>query len=169
MRVVISALIALCVISCSSNSKKNKSIQDCWTYSQVLKDTLSVKRVDSLDRMCLDKDSTFYYYLAKEMIYATGTWSLKDSTLTLDYDYIPSGKGLDSTVVNTTGLLSYYINGKPVKRLGLALSMTKDKSIAEIHSSFKDLSRSKRQYQLVSLSPSSLEIKEQDVRFLFTR
>ncbi len=165
-------LLAFSVILLAGCGKKAEqvSITSCWK-TQAIENAAqeTVKRVSANDKLCLREDSTFYYYLQLEMVYATGSWSLEDSVLILDYDYLPANWGVDTVLIKGTSLLNYKVNGSVVKRIGLSSTLTKGKSFPEIYASAKNISRKKRSYHIQHLSPDSLVFEEKGIRFKYTR
>lgn len=170
MRVAIKLLLAVLVVSCTSGSKKSQHpALGCWDYKEISSQGEQVKIVSAGDKFCLQEDSTFYYFLSKEMIYASGKWNIADSVIALSYDFIPSGEGVDSVIVSDAGLISYYMNGRVIKRMGLARSLTKGKSYREIYLDNRENSLQIRSYNIDSVSANQFVFSENGVNFIFTK
>ncbi len=170
MRVAIKLLLAVLVVSCTSGSKKSQHpALGCWDYKEISSQGEQVKIVTPGDKFCLQEDSTFYYFLSKEMLYASGKWNIADSVIALTYDFIPSGEGIDSVVVSDAGLISYYMHGRVIKRMGLARSLTKGKSYQEIYRNNRDNSQHIRSFNIDSLTENQFVFSESGVSFIFAK
>lgn len=170
MKAIINCSFLLLFFLSACNSNKTPSIIGCWNTTAITENDKDLKRVATGDVFCLNQDSTFNYYLQKEMILATGKWSLgQDSVLSLDYDYLPGNFGVDSVVVKDSGLLEYYVRGRVVKRIGLSRNLTKDKDFDAIYKASKDISRATRNYQIQKVSEKKLQFSEKGILFSYSK
>ncbi|MGB0166468.1 MAG: hypothetical protein ACPF8V_06395 [Luteibaculum sp.] len=166
----ITRLFALLVIFYSCSSTHEPNLGGCWQNIAVKNASgEELKTVAAGDELCLNADSSFFYSLKKEMIYSTGTWSKQADTLILNYDYLPAKSGVDSVTISETGLIAYYLDGHPVKRIGMATSLTSGKSFDEVYSNSKNIHRRLRFYTIHQFQSDTLIFEENGVFFSYSR
>ena len=169
---VICFFTVLLIISASCNAPFNSftttkpaSLIGAWNYNKVLKNGLEVKQVSQKDIIQLSADSTFYYYLLLEGIYATGSWQVMDSLLQLTYDVLPSGKGTDEFYISKSNV-DYVIGEDTItKSLGLPIDTLE---AGEVIDSLNNMSpRIVRNYTIEELDSTQFVISEKGIRFSF--
>lgn len=163
---VLLIIFSSCNTSSNSSIKlKSPSIIGTWNYNKVLKNGLDAKQVSDKDIIQLSADSSFYYYLLLENIYATGSWQVTDSLLQLTYDVLPSGNGADKYYLSQSNVI-YIIGGDTITK---TLGLPKDTLTAgEIIDSLNNTSQNiVRNYIIEQLDSTQFVISEKGIRFSF--
>lgn len=174
-----------CILLSNLSIAQHELLAGKWQYQAITNaNDEEVKTLSPDDYLAINEDSSFYYYLQKEHIYATGKASQVNNQLILQYDLIPNATGVDSVIVNNNSI-AYYLNGNAFKIIEASVlgfdsingSITKNKfnitawnigdSIPTIMHSASSLI--KRIYQLEKLTTEQLVISEHDITFSFNK
>lgn len=156
-----------------------------WQYTAVTNTkNEEIKTVSPTDFLVVNNDSSFYYYIQAEHIYATGKTLHRNGNLTLQYDVIPNGSGVDSVIIENNTIV-YYLNSDTLKTIhakalgydSIAGKITNNTfsvtaknindSVAVILNNASSLV--KRTYQIETLDLDELVLSENDITFYFNK
>lgn len=94
-----------------------EDISGVWYNTAILnQDNDRIKETTANDHLSLNQDGSFYYFLQKESIYASGTAAIQDTQLVLTYRLVPGNIGVDSATVFNNHI-AYFLNGSVIRKL----------------------------------------------------
>lgn len=155
---------------------KKEQIEGAWIYKSV-KDRHGSKRreVSKQDTINFNPNGTFYYFLQKEQIFATGVWKIEGKEVVLQYHPFPLPVNCEAKLISQD-TLAYVKEGKIIQKKLLPTPEVfyLDFTPEQVYLNFivpnnSGVQMPTRRYAITELKKNKLVIREDNIYFSFRR
>ena len=178
MKTKVLALLVLFlgIYTVSAAQIAKEDIEGAWVYKSV-KDRHGSKRreVSNLDTINFNPNGTFYYFLQKEKIFATGVWRVEQKDVVLQYHPFPLPVNCEARLISQDTLV-YVKEGKIIQKKLLSTPEVfyLDFDPEAVYLNFivpanSGVQMATRRYAITEVKKNKLIIREGNIYFSFKR